>query len=499
MPPAHRPASIPATAQVAFTLAALLAGAGAVATPDASAPVAEGPAPALRLEPCRVPGVDAGVQCGTHWVYEDRASRTGRRVPLAVVVLPARAATPAPDPVVVLSGGPGHPTTHDAGFYWRSWLRDERAVVLVDQRGTSDGLRLDCALPGSDDDPAGYLQTPFSPAAFRACRRVLAGVADLRQYTSAPTVDDIDEVREALGYARVNLYGASWGTRAALIYLRRHPEVVRSAIMLGVAPTSLRNPLPHARSAQDALDLLFDACGRQPACRAAVPAPREALRSVLGRLERAPATVTIRHPGTGERLTLRLTWQQFAEALRVMTYDPAYAARVPLLLQTAADGDLSAFASLALESNRRLRQSIRFGVLMSIVCNEDASRIREDEIPAATAGTYLRDSRVREQLAACAEWPRADVPADYGAPVRSDVPALLISGTADPVTPPRFGAEAARHLPRSLHIVAPGAHVPGGPCIDAIGRAFLRAASAAGVDTSCVGDIAAAPEFEVRS
>ena len=65
-------------------------------------------------------------------------------------------------------------------------------------------------------------------------------------------------------------------------------------------------------------------------------------------------------------------------------------------------------------------------------------------------------------------WPRGRVPENYGEPVRADVPVLLLSGTHDPVTPPRWGAEAARHLPRALHVVVPGAHGVGGSGVDRV-------------------------------
>lgn len=453
--------------------------------PLAIALAAQGPFP---LQPCHLASIDATARCGTYWVYEDRAGGSGRKIPLKVIILPARGPTTVLDPMLVVSpGGPGT-TNSETGvtLAWGAAWRDHRDVILIDLRGTSGPNRLDCRMPGSDDHPEGYLSTLFPPAAIRACRDELSKRADLRLYNTMLAVDDVDEVRAALGYEKVNLWGASWGTRAVLIYLRRHPQAVRSAIIEGVAPVSFKNPLPHARSAQGAIDSLFRACDRQAACHAAFPDLSHELAAVVDRLRQRPAEVTIADSAGGAPLTARLTWQQLAEALRVMTYNLATARRVPLVVHRAYLGDLTPFVRTGIASNRGLRRILRLGFLLSVTCTEDVSRITPDEIERETAGTYLGDSRVREQIAACANWPHGPLPAGYDDPVRSDVPVFLLSGTVDPVSPSHFAADAARYLSHSIHVLAPGAHVPNGPCIDSMERAFLDAASPAAVDTSCV-------------
>ncbi|HEY2375731.1 MAG TPA: alpha/beta hydrolase [Gemmatimonadaceae bacterium] len=263
-------------------------------------------------------------------------------------------------------------------------------------------------------------------------------------------------------------------------------------IVEGVAPPSLRNPLPHARAAQDALDSILAACARRDACHRAYPDGRADLDSILARLRHAPAKVGIPNAAAGTDTT-QLRWQQFAEALRVMTYRVPTLVAVPKLLHQAARGDMTAFALAAITSNRGLRSLLRFGFLLSITCSEDVPRIREAEIHSATRDTYLGDSRVREQIGACAQWPHAPVPSDYGAPIRSSVPVFLLSGAWDPVAPPSYGADAARYLTNSIHVIAPGAHVPTGPCVVAMERAFLAAASPNGVNTGCVATMTLPP------
>jgi pimeloyl-ACP methyl ester carboxylesterase len=169
-----------------------------------------------------------------------------------------------------------------------------------------------------------------------------------------------------------------------------------------------------------------------------------------------------------------------------MSYYPRVAVRIPLVIHQAFLGDLRPFAQAAIASNRGLRSQLRFGFLLSNTCGEDVSRITEREIRRETANTYLLDSRVREQIAACEGWPREPLDPHFGDPVQSKVPVFILSGSFDPVSPPRYGAEAASHLPNSIHVVAPGGHVPNGPCVVAMERAFLTAGSARAVDTSCV-------------
>ena len=457
------------------------------------------PAQSLRLAPCHLANVDGELRCGVFTVHENTADPRSRAIPLEVIVVPSRAAKPRPDPVFLVSpGGPG--TTNSESLVrgaWFSWMRDDRDLVIMDLRGTSGPSRLDCDLADPSLGAAADLGSLFPKPRIDACRAALERKADLRFYTTPLIVQDFDAVRRALGYRTVNLWGVSWGTRVEYLWLRMHPETVRSAILEGTAPVSFLNPLPHARSAQNAIDSLFAECQRQPACHAGFPNVRAELDSVIARLEARPVTVHIGGAGGAPATTAPLTRAEFAEALREMTYSPPRSTRVPLLVHRAFEGEYDDFAAAAVRSNRQLRSAIRFGFLLAITCTEDVSRIDPLTIERETAGTYLGDTRVREQMAACRDWPRGALDKNYGDPVRSSVPVFLLSGTVDPVAPARFTAEAAHYLPNSIHVVAPGGHVPFGPCIDSMERAFLEKADARAVDTRCVADMRL-PAFATR-
>lgn len=427
---------------------------------------------------------------GTFRVYEDRAAQTGRVLALEVIVLPALEQPAEPDAVFLFAGGPGADATSHVDGWVEHWMRRTRDIVLVSQRGTGGDNRLTCDLPGSDDDLQGYLKPIFDVPRFRACLEELRQRADLRHYSTPEAMDDIDELRAALGYQKINLYGGSYGSRAELVYLRRHPQTVRCAILNSVAPLAFRNPLFHAGAAQEALDHIFELCAADEKYRAAFGDLRRKFRTVLARLEKEPASATVRKAGTGEEVTLRVSRDAFAEALRVIMYTDYR--DVPRLIQAAYEGDFDTFAARGIQRNRGLRQMLAFGMLLCVTCAEDVARIDPDEIEHETRDTFLGDGRVRRQMAVCRFWPKSALPDGYGEPVRAKVPVLLLSGSLDPVTPPHWGIEAARHLPRSTHVVAPGSHGVGGACVAQIMRDFLQHPDQP-IDTDCADELDFAP------
>ncbi|HLM66070.1 MAG TPA: alpha/beta fold hydrolase, partial [Longimicrobium sp.] len=343
-------------------------------------------------------------------------------------------------------------------------------------------------------NPQGYLEPIFSAELFRRCRAELEPRADLTRYTTADYVDDLDEVRRALGYGQINIQGGSYGSRVVLFYLRQYPQHARTAFMDGVDPAAtMRSPLFHAQDAQAALDSVFALCAREAGCARAFPNLPRTFARTMDRLRRAPASVTVPHPSTGAPLRLTLDANAFAEGVRVMMYSWDRSRRLPLLLHRAHGGDYAPFAEAALRNNAALRDMLRIGLGVSVLCYEDMPRINDADIVAETRGTFLGDLRVRTQRAACAEWPRRDVPTRAAEPVVSDIPALLVSGAYDPATAPRWGDVAARTLSNSLHVVIPEAHTAGSPCVDRIREEFLDRATVRGLDTSCVARMRLAP------
>ena len=430
---------------------------------------------------------------GSYDVFEDREARSGRMIRLDLVVLHATGPDPKPDPLFYLAGGPGQASVDLYRGYVESWIRQDRDIVFVNVRGTGGDNDLQCKLHRGDDNIQGYLENPFDVAEFRTCLEELKQKYDLTKYSTPVAMDDLNDVRKALGYEKINLMGTSGGTRSSLVYMRRHPETVRSAILIGVAPLTYRNPLYHPGGAQDALDLLFEECLNDSACKDAFPNLEEEFWTVLERLEEDPAQVTIAHPVTGEMIAVRLSLPAFTEAIRSMMYSSRLSRRVPLYIHQAFLGNFRSITEMAMRLERGSQLGLSLGLLLCVICSEDAARIKPEEIARETKGSFRGDVRVRSQMAVCDIWPRSDLPEDYADPVDADIPVLLFSGTMDPVTPPRWGEEAARHLPNSLHIVVPGAHGVFGRCTDSIMREFLTKGSVKGIDTSCVKSVRLPP------
>ncbi|HEX8282826.1 MAG TPA: alpha/beta fold hydrolase [Pyrinomonadaceae bacterium] len=437
-----------------------------------------------------MPELESGAWCGRYEVFENRDSKRGRKIALNIVVVPALAERASPDPVFFFAGGPGQGATSIAGFLAggpMAAIRRERDLVFFDQRGTGESNPLTCNLFADDNDLRAYFEDIFPVQQVRACRERLEKVADLKQYTTSVAVEDLDEVRRALGYEKINLYGGSYGTTVALAYLRRHGAHVRSAVLAGVAPTGLRLPLHFAKGAQHAIDQLMDDCVADDACRAAFPNLREEFRAVLDRLEKTPASVEFLNPFTKKQQRVTLARGPFAERLRMLLYGRGSASVVPLLIHRAYQGDFKPYVLAALPQARAIQQSVSLGMYFSVTCSEGIPFITETDVKTEARGTFLGEYRVRAHAAACREWPRAAVPGGFTGAVESDAPVLLLSGLADPASPPWFAAEAVRHLPNGLQATIPHeGHGYFSDCISGITAEFISKGSARGLNTSCL-------------
>jgi pimeloyl-ACP methyl ester carboxylesterase len=442
------------------------------------------------LSQCQAPELKSKAWCGRYEVFEDRVSKRGRKIALNMVILPALAEKPAPDPVFFFAGGPGQSAASLAGYLGEGFLakiRQERDIVFIDQRGTGESNPLTCNLFADDNDLRAYFEDMFPVKEVRACRERLEKVADLKQYTTSIAIEDLDDVRRALGYQKINLYGGSYGTTVALAYLRRYEEHVRSAVLAGVAPTDLKLPLPFAKGAQYALTHLIDDCAADSTCRAAFPNLREEFQSVLDRLLKGPVSVELINPLTEMPQLVRLGRGVFAERLRMMLYDRAPASLIPLLIHMAYQGDFRPFVLAALPQARGIYQSLSLGMYFSVTCSESIPFITEEDVKKETTGTFLGAYRVGVHQSACREWPRATVPRNFTSPVKSDAPVLMLSGEVDPASPHWLGEEVARHLPNSLQVTIPyGGHGYFSECISSITAEFISKGTVRGLNTTCL-------------
>jgi pimeloyl-ACP methyl ester carboxylesterase len=448
-----------------------------------------------RLHPCATGEGPTDASCGTLKVYENRAAQSGRRISLNIVALPSLSPEPAAAPLFFLAGGPGQAAAQmaaDVREIFRPILR-RRDIILVDQRGTGKSNPLNCRnesnslqeLTESDDKSLERL---------RDCLKSYD--ADPRFYTTTIAMDDLDDVRGYLGYERINLYGGSYGTRAALVYVRQHGEHVRSMVLDGVAPTDMRIPLFAARDAQRALDKLLTDCEADRACRQMHPGLAARVRALLQRLDANPARVEAMHPRTGLRETVTIPARVVAGVLFGALYSPLTASLVPTLIARAEQNDFQNLLALAY-ADEGSAENMSVGMQLSVLCSEDATRVTADDVGRESASTVFGLHLLRGQLKACEMWPRGEVDDSYFDAVKSDVPALVLSGDVDPVTPPGWGDSVASHLTNARHITVPatGHGVIGTPCGQDLISDFVDKANATDLDVSCVSRIRRPPFF----
>ena len=408
---------------------------------------------------------------------------------------PALRADAQPDPLFFLAGGPGQGAAQMGRGVREAFRRTQtnRDIVLVDQRGTGDSNPLDCKPEG---DSLKSLNEPDQVGLDRL-RVCLAGYdADPRLYTTIIAMDDLDDVRAYLGYDRINIYGGSYGTRAALVYLRQHADRVRSVVLDGVAPTDMRLPLFLARDAQRAMDRLLADCAADTRCAAQYPNLSERTRGLLARLQRDPAAVRLTHPRTGVAEDVTIDAAFVANIIVSALYSPLTSSLVPELIKRAEGNDFQGLLALGL-AGESSSQNMSVGMQLSVICAEDYPRIRPEDIARESKSSIFGDYLLTSRLKACEFWPKGSVPSDYYEPVTSPVPVLLLSGDLDPVTPPTWGESTAAHLPNARHFIVPGTgHIAlGTGCGGRIVRDFIERGSAADLNTGCLASLKRPPFF----
>jgi pimeloyl-ACP methyl ester carboxylesterase len=451
----------------------------------------------LGLETCElvVPGTPLSTvgECGWMEVAENPDEPEGRQIRIRVARIPATGRVAEPDPLVFFAGGPGQSATESwpiiAGALKK--VSESRDILLVDQRGTGQSNPLKC--PEMELDEALAQDWDELAGTTRACLDSLDG--DPRFYTTTIAMGDIDAAREALGYEKVNLYGGSYGTRAAQVYLRLFPERVRTVVLDGVVPQTLALGTEHAEKLDQAIYRVLKGCDADPLCGKAFPDTTGKLTRLIQTVEENPVEVTIVHPTTGLPLTLTFNREVLSTSLRFLAYSSDTQAMLPLLVHEAAvDQRFDRLASQMLIAATGLQESISQGMELSVTCAEDYPLYPENPSPRNTLMGDMMEKSVGIQ---CPIWPKGPVPENFHEPVTADVPVLLLSGELDPVTPPEYADQVAVHFPNSRHLIAPGqGHIAATRgCMGKIVSEFIIEGNANDLETDCISNMQATPYF----
>lgn len=449
------------------------------------------PEPSLSLEDCALTslsGRQVDAKCGILSVPEDRANPNGRQIDLHFAVIPAISRSPEPDPVFLLAGGPGQSAieTFPATFGLLFNLHQDRDIVLVDQRGTGKSNPLRCIDPEVE-----VLTDEEALAILKECPEALD--ADVRFYTTEIAMTDLDEVRAALGYESINLYGASYGTRAALTYLRMYPEHVRTVTLDAVVDPDFVMFMDAAEDGQAALNQFFARCEADEACAQTYPNLESEFKGLIARLAESPAEIVIPHPLTNKPTDVEVTDTFITSMVFNILYVPDLVAALPLgIHQAYAEENYIPLISQAFIVNAGLYD----GMFYAVTCTEDAPLVSLNVAAQSAERTVFMDRTV-DFVEVCKEWEKGEVSTDFREPVISDVPVLMLSGESDPITPPRHAEEVTKTLSNDLHLIFAGMGHGNmtGACGSDIFTAFVESGTLSGLETDCVEKVVPPPFF----
>lgn len=471
--------------------------------------------PVFEAGECPFPDVQ-DVSCGTLYVPEDRSDPNSPELELAVAIIAAANGNPAPDPVIYLEGGPGGSVLLAVEDFLEHPMRNNHDLILLDQRGTGFSQpSLNCyeMEEGEDDDPV------------LACyERLQDEGINLSAYNSVSNAADVNDLRIALGYDQVNLYGISYGTRLALTVLRYHPEGVRSVVIDSVFPPNANIYTDSVETTMGAFNALFSACANDAACNAAYPDLAGTFYDMVDRFNNDPAI--FEYDDGFEVFDQELYGDDLAEmlfqALYITEAIPMLPYAITLMAEAEDDFDyadaydiMSGFwtpetweagfveepaTESVMESDEVLAFIDEFGdtsdsegMYNSVNCADehyfddvDAALATVDNAPAALQEWFYFS--IEDGAETCETWVVDPSDPVEAGPVSSDVPVLLISGLFDSGTPPSYGDLAAQSLSNSQHLVfGNGGHgYSGSPgCAADIAAAFVNDPSAP-LDTSCM-------------
>lgn len=452
---------------------------------------------AIAFKPCSLGGdrteaVEA--QCATLDVPENHAAPGGRKIGLAIALIPAKSQT-ANDPLVFIAGGPGQ-SIREAYPMLHAALQDARRnrnVLLVDARGTGGSHPLQCDEFLREDSEAAE-DLDRMRALVATCRDRLAKNADLRFYGTAEHIRDLDRVRSLIGFDKLNLIGISYGTRVAQQYAKRYPAHARTLTLDSVAPNTLVLGQEHARNLDAAVQRQFARCVADAACKRNIGDPVALMAQVRKTLQAGGiAPVRYRDPTSGVWREEVPTFGHLAALLRMYAYRPESASLLPLILHDASEGRYEPLLSQARSLTGDLTDALAIGMSLSVSCTED-HEIKSDP---ADEKTILGNDFAEYMIEQCKLWPKGERDPDFRKPLTGDLPVLAISGEFDPVTPPRYGDEVVKPLPNGRHLVLPGQghSVLTTGCMPKLFAQFVEKADARALDAECLKRLAGSPPF----
>ncbi|WP_133181909.1 alpha/beta hydrolase [Shewanella decolorationis] len=433
---------------------------------------------------CYVEGVSDRLNCGFVTVPENPNKPDGKQIQVHYVVLPAVKNVNHEEALLAIAGGPGQSAIDNAASFdsMLNKVRQQRDILLIDQRGTGRSNLLNCdageqsLLAFNDDNVDSLVEA-------QKCRDQFPDT-DVTQYGSLNAVKDFEAVRAHLGYKKLHLYGISYGTRMAQLYMRLYPEHLATVTLDGIVPMQ-QSVLEIGSAIERGFDLLFKDCQETAACHAEFPELKAEFDQVVARLTEGPVMEQVHDPVTGEKTLLTLTRAKFYGAIRMALYQTNVRALVPHAIHQAAKENYQPLLGLyALTTDGA---GMAMGMHASVVCGEDIHRITPAMREQAKT-SYVSKTMLESLEASCSVWKVPPVDASFSEPIKSDIPTLLLSGEIDPATPPSWGELAMEKLTNAKHLVAPYAThgVAYQSCANNLVAELVRTGSVKDLDGECL-------------
>jgi len=445
--------------------------------------------------------------CGYLTVPEDRSQPNGRAIKLAVAVFHSDNPDKIATPLIYLEGGPGGSALEYLSLTFNdryAELLKNQDIILFDQRGVGRSQpALDCKeitdLTMNTLDQVLTVDEAVKQGneAAAACANRLAGEGiHLGSYNSAENASDVNDLRIALGYDKLDLYGISYGTKLALTIMRDHPEAVRSAIIDSIFPPQITNsaaPVNFERS----LNVLFKGCAADEACNKAYPDLEKVFYDTIDQLNANPVSFQIVDASTAQKRDVKMDGDSFAGTIFQALYASEVLSELPKSIYDVHNGDTS-FLSLWTQLEIAQLDAVSTGMNYAVQCTEELAFDTTASIDAILAkinpklqGFARRSGTDDSQIGLCSVWNKAKPNPIENEPIKSDIPTLVVSGEYDPITPPEYGKETAANLSHSYFFEFPGmGHgvIPSSDCALSIAQAFLKDPNTK-PDSACIADM----------
>jgi pimeloyl-ACP methyl ester carboxylesterase len=439
------------------------------------------------------------VSCSFINVPERHDRPEGPVIRIAVAQFRSPIPEAAPDPIVLNTGGPGD--SNFEGFLPAltgpvgEALLSQRDVVVIELRGLyhSDpnlvaeevfAAQLDLATRDVRGPEANEV---LLEAMRKTHDRFIAEGIDLAAFNNKETAADIAFIMGALGYDRFNLFGSSAGTLVAQNVMRDYPQRLRSVVLnaaVPYGPALFREMLP---SAARNLKRYFDMCAVDAACAEAYPDAERRFFGLLDALNATPVELVVKYPDQGSETTLLLNGDKLSSWLFASMY---WNTQIPYTLERFHEGDFSAIQNSPEIFFPMRKFSYALGYTVILATSQDFTA-SSDGIPdrylAWVDGLSLFFSP-RLMDAVGDFWTTEPLPSALFAPIKSDVPTLVLNGRLDHVIPSEAAAELVAGLDNGHSFVFEGvAHSPidAGTCGMEMMLAFVADPSVA-PDASCM-------------